>query len=109
MDEQSIRNGALPKSGTPSPNPWDSARSGQNGWLYNTETRTEDKAPQACDLSAASSAGMARAADAATAQNRQIPTRPRLTYCGLNLVLTKGSTFNVGITERDEVKTLPLF
>jgi hypothetical protein len=96
MDEQSIRNGALPKSGTPSPNPWDSARSGQNGWLYNTETRTEDKAPQACDLSAASSAGMARAADAATAQNRQIPTRPRLTYCGLNLVLTKGSTLGIG-------------
>jgi hypothetical protein len=47
--------------------PWDLARSGQNGWLYNTETRMEDKAPQGCGLSAASSAGMARAADAAAA------------------------------------------
>ena len=76
MDEQSIRNGALPKSGTPSPNPWDLARSGQNGWLYNAETRTEDKAPQVCDLSAASSAGMARAAAMLRPpQNRQIPTR----------------------------------
>ena len=59
MTEQSIRNGALLKSGTLSPNPWDLALSGQNGWLYTGRTRTEDKAPQGCDLSADSSAGMA--------------------------------------------------
>jgi hypothetical protein len=46
-------------SGTPSPNPWDLSLSGQNVWPYNGDTRTEDKAPQGCDPSAASSAGMA--------------------------------------------------
>ena len=59
MTEQSIRNGALLKSGTLSPNPWDLALSGQNGWFYTGRTRTADKAPQGCDLSANSSAGMA--------------------------------------------------
>jgi len=62
MNAQSIRNKALFKSGTLSPNPWDLRLSGQNGWQYNEGTRTEDKAPQGCDLSAASSAGMAGAA-----------------------------------------------
>ena len=72
MDEQSIRKGALLKSGTPSPNPWDLTPSGQNGWHYNEGTRTEDKAPQGCDLSADSSAGMATGgfdADAALNSN----------------------------------------
>jgi hypothetical protein len=46
-------------SGTLSPNPWDLSLWGQNQ-LYNGDTRTEDKAPQGCDLSAASSAGMER-------------------------------------------------
>ncbi len=59
MTEQSIRNGALLNSGTPSPNPWDLTLSGQNGWFYTGSTRTEDKAPQGCDLSADLSAGMA--------------------------------------------------
>ena len=53
------RIGALLNSGTLSPNPWDLSLSRQNGWLYTGDTRTEDKAPQGCDLSAASSAGMA--------------------------------------------------
>ena len=93
MTEQSIRKVALLKSGTLSPNPWDLTLSGQNGRRYNTETRTEDKAPQGCDLSADSGAGMARAAAMLRSpQNTQIPTRPRLTYCGPNLVLTMGST-----------------
>jgi hypothetical protein len=47
------------ESGTLSPNPWDLTLSGQNGLLYTGETRTEDKAPQGCDLSAASGAGTA--------------------------------------------------
>ena len=59
MAEQS-GNDALLKSGTLSPNPWDLTLSGQNDWQYNQGTRTEDKAPQGCDPSAASSAGMAR-------------------------------------------------
>jgi hypothetical protein len=57
MTEPSIRNEALLKSGTLSPHPWDLTLSGQNGWFY-TGTRTEDRAPQGCDLSADSSAGM---------------------------------------------------
>ena len=57
-------------SGTPSPNPWDLSLSGQNGWPYTGSTRTEDKAPQGCDLSAASSAGMgAGGLDAEAAPN----------------------------------------
>ncbi len=57
--EKPIRTMVTFHSGTPSPNPWDLSLSGQNIWLYNRDTRTEDKAPQGCDLSAASSAGMA--------------------------------------------------
>jgi len=96
MDEQSIRKGALLKSGTPSPNPWDLTPSGQNGWHYNEGTRTEDKAPQGCDLSADSSAGMAGAAAMLRPpQNMQIQTRQRLTYCRPNLVLTMGSTLTI--------------
>ena len=95
MAEQSGKD-ALLKSGTLSPNPWDLTLSGQNGWPYTGDTRTEDKAPQGCDLSAGSGAGMATGGfDAEAAHNTQIPTRPRLTYCGLNLVLTKGSTLVV--------------
>src|SRR5580658_6290970 len=59
MLSRSTGKGALLKSGTLSPNPWDLTLSGQNGWPYTGDTRTEDKAPQGCDLSAASSAGMA--------------------------------------------------
>jgi hypothetical protein len=59
MTGRSKRTTALLNSGTLSPNPWDLSLSGQNGWPYTEGTRTEDKAPQGCDLSAASSAGMA--------------------------------------------------
>ena len=59
MSRQSTRMQASVKSGSLSPNPWDLTLSGQNGWLYTEGTRTEDKAPQGCDLSADSSAGMA--------------------------------------------------
>ena len=59
MTGRSKRKTALLNSGTLSPNPWDLSLSGQNGWPYTEGTRTEDKAPQGCDLSAASSAGMA--------------------------------------------------
>ncbi len=68
-------------SGTPSPNPWDLTLSGQNVWLYNEDTRTEDKAPQGCDLSAASSAGMQR--DGFTIEavaNSNFQTRRPLAY-----------------------------
>ena len=93
MARPSKRKAALLSSGTLSPNPWDLSHSGQNGWPYNEGTRTEDKAPQGCDLSADSSAGMAgTAAMLRPPQNMQIQTRQRLTYCRPNLVLTMGST-----------------
>jgi hypothetical protein len=72
MTDQSIRNGSLLNSGTPSPNPWDLTPSGQNDWFYTGGTRTEHKAPQGCALSADSSAGMAESgfdADAALNSN----------------------------------------
>ena len=47
-------------SGTLSPNPWDLSLWSQNVWPYTGGTRTEDRAPQGCDPSAVSSAGMAR-------------------------------------------------
>jgi hypothetical protein len=59
MSRQSTRMKASLNSGTLSPNPWDLTLSGQNGWLYTEGTRTEDKAPQGCDLSADAGAGMA--------------------------------------------------
>jgi hypothetical protein len=68
------RKAALLSSGTLSPNPWDLSHSGQNGWLYTEGFRTEDKAPQGCDLSADSSAGMATGAfDAAPSSNSDPP------------------------------------
>src|ERR1700679_2103378 len=86
------RNGALLDSGTLSPNPWDLSLSGQNVWLYTGDTRTEDKAPQGCDLSADSSAGMATGGFDVEAAPNSKQTRPRLTYRGAKMVLTTGST-----------------
>src|SRR5450756_1648225 len=48
------------ESGTLSPNPWDLTLCSQNVWVTLGGTRTEDRAPQVCDLSAGSRAGMAR-------------------------------------------------
>jgi len=58
MLKNAKRKGESINSGTLSPNPWDLTLWGQNVWLYTGGTRTEDKAPQGCDLSADSSAGM---------------------------------------------------
>ena len=60
MSGQTTKKGKLLKSGTLSPNPWDLSLSGRNVWPYNGKTRTEDRAPQGCDPSAASRAGIAR-------------------------------------------------
>jgi hypothetical protein len=74
MTRPTTRNGASLNSGTLSPNPWDLTLSGQNiCWRYTEGTRTEDKAPQGCDLSADSSAGITRGgfdAEAVPAQNQ---------------------------------------
>jgi hypothetical protein len=89
------RNGALLNAGTLSPNPWDLSLSGQNVGLYTGGTRTEDKAPQGCDLSADSSAGMARGGFDAEAVPTQIRPVAILAYCEPKMVLTKGSTILV--------------
>ncbi len=94
MSRQSTRKRASVKSGTPSPNPWDLTLSGQNGWPYTEGTRTEDKAPQGCDLSAGSSAGMATGGSDVEAALNSNSDPSNLTYCGPKLVLTKGSTLN---------------
>jgi hypothetical protein len=60
MRRGAIGERALPNSGTLSPNPWDLTLWGQNIWFTLEDTRTEDRAPQGCDPSAASSAGMAK-------------------------------------------------
>ena len=50
--------------------------------------------------SAASGAGMAgRLRCCGRPKNTQMPTRPRLTYCGPNLVLTMGSTLHYGMAD----------
>src|ERR1700728_1200963 len=92
MASPAQRNGALLNSGTLSPNPWDLSLSGQNVWLYTGDSRTEDKAPQGCDLSADSSAGMATGGFDVEAAPNSKQTRPRLTYRGAKMVLTTGST-----------------
>jgi hypothetical protein len=95
MNRNAKRKGASLNPGTLSPNPWDLSLSGQNVWLYTEDTRTEDKAPQGCDLSADLSAGMITGGCHAGAAQTQIQTRPRLAYCRPRMVLTKGATLVV--------------
>src|ERR1700688_617275 len=93
MASKAKRKGASLNPGTLSPNPWDLSLSGQNVWHYTGDTRTEDKAPQECDLSADLSAGMITGGCHAKAAQTQIQTRPRVAYCRPKMVLTKGSAF----------------
>jgi len=86
------RKGRLFKSGTLSPSPWDLSLWGQNVWLYTGGTRTEDKAPQGCDLSAVLSAGMTLDGFDAEVVLTQNQTCQTLAYCGVKMVLTMGST-----------------
>src|SRR5450759_3823318 len=93
MNGGTKRRSAFLESGTLSPNPWDLTPLGRNVWCTVEGTRTEDRAPQGCDPSAGSRAGMARGGfDAEAAPKLQ--TRPRriLAYCGRKMVLTMGST-----------------
>src|ERR1017187_7376180 len=93
MNGATKRRSAFLESGTLSPNPWDLTLLGRNVWRTVEGTRTEDRAPQGCDPSAGSRAGMARGGfDAQAAPKLQ--TRPRriLAYCGRKMVLTMGST-----------------
>src|ERR1035438_5098386 len=93
MNGATKRRSAFLESGTLPPNPWDLTLLGRNVWRTVEGTRTEDRAPQGCDPSAGSRAGMATGGfDAEAAPKLQ--TRPRriLAYCGRKMVLTMGST-----------------
>jgi hypothetical protein len=94
MSGKATRKGALLNSGTLSPNPWDLTLLGQNVWPKLEGTRTEDKAPQGCDPSAALSAGMA---GAASMESSQIQTTSAGTkaYSGQKMVLTEGPTLDL--------------
>src|ERR1035437_9142203 len=84
------------ESGTLSPNPWDLTPLGRNVWCTVEGTRTEDRAPQGCDPSAGSSAGMARGGfDAEAAPKIQTRHRRILACCGRKMVLTMGSTLHL--------------
>src|ERR1019366_5748192 len=93
MNGATKRRSAFIESGTLSPNPWDLTPLGRNVWCTVEGTRTEDRAPQGCDPSAGSRAGMARGGfDPETAPKLQIRHRRILAYCGRKIVLTMGST-----------------
>src|ERR1035441_3234667 len=93
MNGATKRRSAFLESGTLSPNPWDLTLLGRNVWRTVEGTRTEDRAPQGCDPSAGSRAGMARNGfDAGAVPKRQIRRRRILAYCGRIMVLTMGST-----------------
>jgi hypothetical protein len=74
-------------SGTLSPNPWDLTLSRQNVSYTLGGTRTEDRAPQGCDPSAGSRAGMAKSGfDAGAVPKLQTRRRRILAYCGRKMV-----------------------
>jgi hypothetical protein len=93
MSGKATRKGALLNSGTLSPNPWDLTLSGQNVWPKLEGTRTEDKPPQGCALSAASSAGWQGRLQCPGRPEFK-PTPPDEAYCGQKMVLTEGSTLH---------------
>src|ERR1019366_8749850 len=97
MNGATKRRSAFIESGTLSPNPWDLTPLGRNVWCTVEGTRTEDRAPQGCDPSAGSRAGMARGGfDAEAAPKLQTRRRRILAYCGRKMVLTMGSTLDNG-------------
>jgi hypothetical protein len=93
MAATALRNAALLDSGTPSPNPWDLSLSGQNVWSKLEGTRTEDRAPQRCDPSADSRAGMAGAAPMPGPSQSQLRPRRKQSLLKEELVLTEGVRF----------------
>jgi len=91
MSGKATRKEALLNSGTLSPNLWDLTLSGQNVWPKLEGTRTEDKAPQGCDLNAASSAGWQGRLQC-WGRPEFKPTPPTKAYCEQKMVLTEGAT-----------------
>src|SRR5258708_18517191 len=93
MTATALRNAALLDSGTPSPNPWDLTLSRQNVWSKLEGTRTEDRAPQGCDPSADSRAGMAGAAPMPGPSQTQLRPRRKQSLLTARNGLDKGVHF----------------
>src|ERR1035437_4150781 len=91
------RNGALPDSGTPSPNPWDLPLSRQNDWI--TLETLERRIGLPRDATRAPIPGPEWHGAALQSRPKHSTPRPRrtLTYCGQKMVLTMGSTIHYGI------------
>ena len=100
---------ALLNSGTRPRTPGIYRFGARNVWLYTGDTRTEDKAPQGCDLSADSSAGMARGGFDAEVVPTQHQTVEILAYCGPKMVLTKGSTLVQQVSARSSALECALY
>src|ERR1019366_2653102 len=106
MNGATKRRSAFLESGALAPNPWDLTLLGRNVWRTVEGTRTEDRAPQGCDPSAGSRAGMARGGfDAEAAPKLQTRRRRILAYCGRKMGLPMGSTLAV-TTDVKNVATL---
>ncbi len=88
------RNGALPDSGTPSPNPWDLPLSRQNDWI--TLETLERRIGLRRDATRAPIPGPEWHGAALQSRPKHSTPRPRrtLTYCGQKMVLTMGSTIH---------------
>src|ERR1035437_1775316 len=89
------RNGALPDSGTPSPNPWDLPLSRQNDWI--TLETLERRIGLRRDATRAPIPGPEWHGAALQSRPKHSTPRPRrtLTYCGQKMVLTMGSTIDL--------------
>jgi len=92
MLSEANRAGSITELGDSVPEPLGFIALGPECLAYTGDTRTEDKAPQGCDLSADSSAGMTRDGFDAEVVPDQNQTRRTLAYCWRKMVLTTGST-----------------
>src|ERR1035437_10252097 len=99
------RNGALPDSGTPSPNPWDLPLSRQNDWI--TLETLERRIGLRRDATRAPIPGPEWHGAALQSRPKHSTPRPRrtLTYCGQKMVLTMGSTIDDLLEDRTQDRT----
>jgi hypothetical protein len=100
MTGQTIRNGALLNSGTPSPNPWDLPPSRQNG--CSTMEALERRIGLRRDAIRAPIQGPEWQGAGFHRRPQNSNPRPRraLAYCGQKMVLTMGSTLKVRVEKR---------
>src|SRR5450631_2700121 len=99
--EQSIRKESLIDSGTLSPNPWDLSVSGQNRMFYTERHWTEDRAPQGCDPSADSSAGIAQGDGQRGRPNARTKAPPNISLLNGKNGLDNGVHFSPSFCQTD--------